>query len=41
MDVLADVLTIASGHAEEVEDKIVSDVKRIADNVRLDLDNDC
>ena len=37
MDVLTDVLTIASGHGDELQDKIVSDVKRIADNIKLDV----
>jgi hypothetical protein len=38
MDVLADLLTIAAGHADEVGDKIVSDVERIAANVPLEID---
>ncbi len=37
MDVLKDILTIASGHGDELQDKILSDVKRIADNIKLDV----
>lgn len=37
VDVLRDVLTIASGHGDELQDKILSDVKRIADNIKLDV----
>lgn len=37
MDVLSDILTIASGHGDQLEDKIISDVKRIADNIKLDV----
>ncbi|EIE21902.1 Lecithin:cholesterol acyltransferase [Coccomyxa subellipsoidea C-169] len=37
MDVLEDILTIASGHGDDLQDKIISDVKRIADNIKLDV----
>lgn len=37
VDVLTDILTIASGHGDQLQDKILSDVKRIADNIKLDV----
>ena len=41
MDVLADVLTIAAGHGDILEDKITSDVRRIAGNINIDEDDCC
>jgi hypothetical protein len=41
MDVLADVLTIAAGHGHILEDKISSDVRRIAANINIDEGNTC
>lgn len=41
MDVLADVLVVASGRGHELQDKIVSDVARIADNIALEADGCC
>ena len=41
MDVVADVLTIAAGRGDELQDKIISDVARIADNIPLGADGCC
>lgn len=41
MDVLADVLTIASGHGHILKDSIVSDVRRIAANIDISEDDCC
>ena len=41
MDVVADVLTIAAGRGDELQDKIISDVGRIADNIPLGADGCC
>ena len=41
MDVLTDVLTVAAGRGNELQDKIVSDVARIAENIPLGADGCC
>lgn len=41
MDVVTDVLTIAAGRGNELQDKIVSDVARIAENIPLGADGCC